>query len=603
MPNDAPIAKAFDPNAPMPGRAGMQQARLPRPSGVAGNFAVDADTYLSAIQKGFHDIDTSTRAIAKALGVSPQAYSYARIAYMPDVANSGLLQWPGINPESLRKIARDNVAPLLITNTRVSDMARYAQFSSRPQRPGWKIELMDAGRSPSKAEMADILEAQRFIYNCNIETGYDEARKRDAHMVAPFEQYCRATTRDLFTFDSLATWTAMDDRGQVKQFTALPAGNVRLADPRRGYKGDKDKFAALLDEAMNPITAFTREELTWRVMNPRTEPEAYGYGWPCWEQAVRLIQGFQSAIDLNCDTFVRNGIPEAIIALMGDYWSDEQMDLLLREWQNMKNGISKSWGLPFLNIPEDGDIKILPLNDIKGEDLRYKDHLNLMGGCACIVAQFPPRRLGLFASGQRRDNQPLPDESVEEQGTDDPGLPPLLSFMAETINQYFLWSRWPHLRFVYTNMDPKTDAREYEAKRNARTWKESRAEEDLPPLAKLLPKGMEQIAEIMEACPEDPAKSAVFATVAVTMLKAKLGIKDGGGAGTDGGEAGTRANEETPGPRMLPKKDPAVSRVHGHRAGIRRNSRQETAGGARGKSLATHPLLKTLIEEATEEAS
>ena len=71
-----------------------------RPSGVAGNFAVDADTYLSAIQKGFHDIDTSTRAIAKALGVSPQAYSYARIAYMPDVANSGLLQWPGINPES-----------------------------------------------------------------------------------------------------------------------------------------------------------------------------------------------------------------------------------------------------------------------------------------------------------------------------------------------------------------------------------------------------------------------------------------------------------------------------------------------------------------------
>ncbi len=553
------------------GKTMSKAVKISRPPELLRPFATDVESYVNAMEKGLHQIDYHLEIAAKALNVPPQSYSYARIAYMPDVSNSGLLQWPGINPESLRKIARDNLLPILIVNTRVSDLARYSQPSTVPWRPGWQITTMESGRAPTKAEQKDILEAQRFIYNCNIETRYDQARERDAKMVAPFEQFLRAAARDLMVFDSLAVWTDMDREDKIKQFSLLPAGNIRMANPRQGYKGDLDKFAALLDEAGNPITAFTRDELVWRVMNPRTEPEAYGYGLSPLESGVRAIQAFQSAVDLNANTFSRSGIPEAIIALMGDYWSDNEMDLLLREWQNMKNGVSKSWALPFLNIPEGGDIKIIPLNDVKGTDVRYRDHMNMMAGMFCMVTQFPVRRLGLFASGHNHDNMPLPDESVEEQGVDDPGLPPLLFFIADTVNQYLLWSRWPHLRFGFTNTDPKTDAREYEAKKNARTWGESRAEVDLPPLLHLFPKDMKEMAEIMTMCPEDPNKASVFQTLAVTLLKAKLGM-GGGGDDTANGEM---ANESSPGQRMTSKKDPARAQAHGHRAGVRRNSASE----------------------------
>jgi hypothetical protein len=583
----------YDPNAIAADRK-TPQARVPRPPEMMRGFAQDADSYLKAIHKGFHDIEYSLTLAAKALNTPPQSYSYARIAYMPDVSNSGLLQWPGINPDSLRKIARDNLLPMLITNARVSDLARYSQPSTVPWRPGWQISIMESGRAPSTQERKDILEAQRFIYNCNVETKYDQARDRDKSMVAPFEQFLRAAARDLYTFDSLAIWTDMDNSDRVKAFSLLPAGNIRMANPRQGYKGNIDQFAALLDEAGNPITAFTRDELVWRVMNPRTEPEAYGYGLSPLEQGVRAIQGFQSAVDLNCDTFTKSGIPEAIIALMGDYWNDDQMDLLLREWQNMKNGVSKSWGLPFLSIPEEGDIKIIPLNDIKGNDVRYRDHMNMMCGIFCMVSQFPVRRLGLFASGHNHDNMPLPDESVEEQGVDDAGLPPLLFFVAETVNQYLLWSRWPHLKFSFTNTDPKTDAREYEAKKNARCWRESRAEVDLPPLAKLFPADMKEIAEIMELCPEDPNKASVFQTVAVTLLKAKLGL-DKGGDDTANGELG---NESAPGQRMTSKKDPAQSQAHGHRAGVRRNSPSERR--EKQVSFNVNDIVSEAVDNAVE---
>lgn len=548
---------------------------VPGQSGRSDGFPIsDVDGYLAALHSSIGDTANLVRGnmleAAKALGSEvPQAFSYASMSFMPDPTNYGLVAPPGLPPESLRKISRENIAPQMVIRSRVTDLARYSGLSSHLWMPGWRIVMMDAKETPSAQDRKDIKDAERFIWNCSREAQYTDARERDAQFLSPFELFLRSFVDDALTFDGWALWTDMDSRGGVRAFCNLPAGMIRLAVPTRGYKGNKDWFACMVDEAGNPIKPFTRKELTWRVRNVRLDPAVMGYGWSEIEMAVRLIQGFQAGIDLNIDTFTKSAIPNGMLLLKGDYFNQDQIDALMREWTNMKRGISKLWGMPVMAIPEGGDVELMQFMDLKGDDVRYKDHLNMMAGLVCIVYNFPVRRLGMFASGNHKDNQPVQDAAVEIQGADDSGLPALLEHIEGGINPYLLWSNWPRLRFEFVNKNPKVDARSYEFRKQAMTWGEARAEADLPKLTTVYSGDLKQLAEIMEGCPEDPAKSGVYQTVAVTMLQAQLGV-----GGEEGGSGGG-SKVATPGPRMLPKKDPATSAAHGHASGVRRDSKAE----------------------------
>ena len=563
------ILTGFDPNRGAETSKGSALVPLP-PAEIRGALA-SAEHYLAAMSRF---TETARGVIDKASAPVPSAYSYARLSYMPDASAAGLMAWPGINPESLRKICRENLIPRMVVNQRKADIARYSGISRQPWEPGWRIEMRESAETPSKAVRNDIRDAERFIQNCSRDFSYTEVRERDAAFLCPFSLYLSKMIEDLYTYDTWATWTDMDQRGRVKGFAMLPGGNIRLTFPGQGYKGDPKKFAALIDETGNPIDAFTRDELTFKVMNPRSDPDVAGYGWSFVEQGVRLIQAFQGAVDLNADTFVRNGIPNGILLLKGDYWNQDQIDLLQREWQNMKKGQSKVWTVPVLAVPEDGDVDILPLNDLKGTDVRYRDHMNMMGGAYCIVSGYPPSRLGLFSSGHSQDNAPIQGESTQIEGTDDVGLPRDLGFIAEGVSEYLIAPNWPHLKLRFLNADQKAAAREYEQRKLSRTWRESRAETDQPKLTTGVPAHIKPLMEIMEQCPEDPAKIGAFQTLAVKFLELTMG---GGAEGEGGG------NEATPGAAFPSKKDPASAEQHGHTAGVRRNSRAERQSAGKKK--------------------
>ena len=563
--------KAFDVNGKPPeGRRGAMLPMLGMHKAApfaAHHLPRDVDQYLATLHQQIGDIQKSVMGsldtAAKALSVDvPQAFSYSTMAFMPDPANYGLMQWPGINPETLKKITMENVAARMVIQAREGDLARYSEHSTHAWKPGWRITLRESLEVPGTKDKADIREAESYIQNCSRDV--TDARQRDAQQIMPFEYFLRSFADDAHTFDGWAIWTAMDSQRRIKAFRNLPAGQIRLSVPGRGYKGQTKYFAALVDETGNPVRPFTRDELTWRVRNVRLDPAIGGYGYSEVEMAVKLIAAFQSAVDLNATTFTQNSIPNGMLLLKGDYFQQEQIDALMREWTNMKRGLSKLWGLPVMAVPEDGDVSVIDFMDMKGQEVRYRDHMNMMMGLLMFMYQFPIRRLGMFVSGQHRDNAPSTDAAIEIQGADDPGLPPLLIHIENTINEYLLWPNWPKLEFMFMNKNPKEDARSFQERTKARTWKEARAEVDLPSLSTLAPKHLKPLAEILELAPEDPNKASAFQTIAVKMLEAQLG--------EIGGEGGDSPN---PGNPTISQKDPAASQGHGTLGGIRRNSRRE----------------------------
>lgn len=574
MPTKVEEVKFYNPNEDADGQ--MAKAIFPT---FTGQHFINAQQYMAELERHVNDSvnngDTITKAVAefhKSIQAPPQALSFGTANIMPDPSSSsGVRPWPGISPESLGKIVQENIAPQLIIGMRVDDILRYSVKSAHPWRPGWRIEVKEGDKIPSTQDKKDILEAETFLQNSNVETTNAQARQRDGKRLTNFQHFLAALTRDSLTYDGIAVWTDMTQGKGVKGYSLMPAAYIRLVDQNIGYEGDKNIFAVLLDQGgkvattpppeEKPIT-FTRDQLAWYVRNPRIDPYIGGYGYPEVEIAVRIIQGFQNAIDLNVDTFNKSGVPNGMLVLEGGGWVQKQLDVLMRQWNNLKKGITKFWALPVLATPPDGKVSLLNFNDLKGTDVRYQDHMNMMVGALCTVYRFPVHRLGYRISGKGPDTNPMPDSQVRIIDEDDPGLMPFLTHIETFINEYLIWPRWANLRFAFLGKNPKEDAREYEFRKNAMTMGEARAETDQVPLEDLPDikgdKDLKFVAKLMSMAPLDSGLAGVFQSIASSLVKAKF--------------EGTTADGERAGARFPSAKDPARTEGHGRLSGVRRSA-------------------------------
>lgn len=571
------------------------KAVFPTFAGMQGFEGMTADVYV----KGYEEL-------FKALPPPPNMLSFINISTMPDqFGGISIQQWPGIPPESLRKMARENIGPQLIIYTRVGDAVRYSKLSDKPWTPGWRIEplvpLEQMSEEMRKEELKNIREAERFILNCNIETSFSKSRDRDDQGYTDFTRFLAMLVRDTLTFDGIAIFTDMDKGGKVRAFNCLPASQIRLVfesqvdrekDPEKwnekfigqpqswdqsfGNWFPEDKiqqmaasppgkiFAVGVDEAGNIKRGFTRDELIWYTRNPRSDNDWGDYGTSEMAEAVKIVQGFQNAFDLNNSIFDKSSIPNGILLLRGNVWTERQLDVLSRIWGNLKRGVSKSWALPVINVPNDSDIEILNLQEIKGMEAFYQDYINMTVGVLCTYYQMPPARLGYRISGKGPDSQ-MPSEVMQNPVAVDDydnGKIVLLTHIENVINEYILSSRWPSLRFMFTGKTPSEDSREYQARMLSMTVDEKRAVTNLPPLEHLASDETEKkILSVLGKAPTDPALVGVYQAL-VTAFYGKQ-------------------TDEKVGPAMTEDGDPAKKEGHGHTAGVRRNSKKEreSAGG------------------------
>jgi hypothetical protein len=553
----------FDINegAPVKGRVMLPSAGSAAMGAGMSGMVSDVESYAAIFETQYARAMDASDAAAKSIAVPPGMLSFGKISYMPESYNSGVLQWPGIAPEALRKTVRENLAPQLIIGMRCDDVIRFSQYSTHPWKPGWRIEPMNSEAAPSVSDKKDIQEVIRFLSNSSIDTTYAQANERDERKLTNFQRFLSAMTRDTLTFDGIAVWKDVDQSGKVKAYSLLPAGNIRLVGPD-GYLGNKDIAYVAVDEGNKIIHEFTREELTFYIRNPRPDAESLGYGYPEIEIAMRLVQGIQNAIDLNCDTFNKNSTPNGILVLSGSSVTQRQLDLLNRMWTNLKKGITKAWALPVMGLADGSKLEVVDMTRLKGNEVYYRDFLNMFFGAFATVYRFPVKRIGYKISGQGRDNEPNQDAATEMDDSDDPGLAPLLIHIENVINEYLVWTRWPHLRFTFIGKNPKEEMRGFEFRKNAMTFGEARSLGDLDDLENEA-KGEDEklIARIMNMAPLDPNMSGVFQSVAAAFIAAKFGAKP------EGGDKGNT---------MTSKIDPARSADHGAEAGVRRDSAAET---------------------------
>ena len=144
---------------------------------------------------------------------------------------------------------------------------------------------------------------------------------------------------------------------------------------------------------------------------------------------------------------------------------------------------------------------------------------------------------------------------------EDVGLTNFLILIERLINQYILWSRFPHLRFVFRGKTPREDAREYEVRQQAETYGERRAKVDLRPLTALCENSEhKELAELMELSPCDAGLTGIWQNIVSAYLKSKYGESVGGNT-----EQGDTA-------KFHESVDGAKKEAHGTMSGTRRRN-------------------------------
>lgn len=545
-----------------------KQAVLPMPENLSSNIIGMEQwaRYFTEIKSDLFKSAGMSPDIAKAIGMPPSMQPFSRLTTMPDQSFNGILQWPGALPSVLNKIATEHIAAQMIIGQRVDDVLTYSKISKHFWKPGWRVETRIPTKNISASDLKEIREAETFIYNCNNEL--TDARERDAKRLKNFPSYLAATVRAYLMYDTISTWTDTALDKTIKAFAPLDPAIIRLINPEVGYSGDKKIFAVGMNEAMQVNQTFTREEIVWYVGNPRLDPNVFGYGYSRIEVAARLIESFSNAMELNMDAFNKNAIPPAILKLKGNF-TQKQVDFLNRLWTNIRKGASKNWVFPVMKIPNDGDVEILNLREMKGTEVYYKEWMNMVMGALCSAFNFPPHRLGYKVSGQEKDEEPKDIPSwIDENDT---GKSVLLGMLETVINEYLLWPKYPDLQFVFTGKSPKEDAREYEARTNAMTINERRALVDLPAMEDLeiddgeledeQKKQVKQVAALMGLCPVDPGLVGAFQSIVAALIKQ--------------GALGEGQESEVGNSVFPAQRDPARSAKQGHMPGVRRNSAAE----------------------------
>lgn len=571
----------FDPNELAPGEIKEQgMAHWPQMEG-AGSIADYADAFMTlGVGQGFGIGGGLSKSapfaeIAKMMGVNgivdaPEFQTYAKIDSMPNAFNRGLVQWPDLPAATLRKIADEQYIVNTIIQQRVADITRYSALSNAPWKPGWAIEMRDGRAQPTPGDLKDIADATRFVLNCNNVYGWD-ARKRDASNLTPFQQFLAASVRDTYRYDQIAWWTDMDLKGRVRAFKALPAGNILRATPQ-GFENDPNIFAAGVDEVGTVKHKFTRKELTLLVRNPRTDGDIYGYGFPEQCMAIKLIQGFTNAFEMNADIFTKDSMPPGLLKLKG-MWGQRQVEAMTRIWGNLKRGAGKKWAFPAIPIPKDGDIELLDLSRTANNDGYFESYTNMVAGLFCALFAFPPSRLGYRISGKNNPTEPKDSQSsatiIDES---DGGLPTLLYTLQSGFNQYILWTIWPHLQLCFRGANPKEDSRSYTARLQASTYNEMRALSDLPPFEDAFEDADHQeMAVLMGNAPTEPNLAGTWQSLCSAYISAKMGSETPAGKGPEGKVRSS-------------KKDPVASEGHGHQSGVRRDSKAEQESADKTKA-------------------
>lgn len=356
----------------------------------------------------------------------------------------------------------------------------------RPQKGRWdagyRVIMRDrdaSRRAMTPAESRETQSLERMFETTGVLLPGEKAGDRDS-----FKDYAKASVRDILRYDAWATEIQRDSKGRPSRFNVLDASTIRPAVVDFEHL-DVNDHRQLISHVQvwedQAVAEFTKDQLMYQIMNPRSDLHAQGFGLSPVEQVIRLTTAWLFGFDYNQNFFKQGSAIKGLINIKGTI-PDRQMRAFRRMWYSMVGGVENAWKTPILNAE---GVEWMSMHSANRE-MEFSQWMDWLTKLITSIFAVDPTEIN-FTFGNTGQTQAMSESSNEEKVVEskDKGLRPLVEHIQDAMSQ-MVQDINPDFEFAFAGLDVDAERREKDGliKESAAhlTVNEARAALDLPPL-------------------------------------------------------------------------------------------------------------------------
>lgn len=349
--------------------------------------------------------------------------------------------------QTLSAYSKTSIANAVI-NLRTHQVGAYGLPSRYTQDGvGYEIVLKNNTKKslPSETEQKEILAIEEFLHYTSTDrsTGIN------------FRTWLKQTTRDILVYDQANTELVYERNSRTKlhSFYAVDAGSIYyiVNNTNTGYTEGKSEYKYVQKVDENHVIKFKEGELTFDVMNPRTDINSFKYGLSPLEVVLNQIGYHATTEQYNNLYFTQGGTTDgAFILDPGDNNGQQtrlSLDNLKREFSKFR-GAKGAHTIPVI-AAKDG--KFVSMNQ-SSKDMEFEKWVNYLINIITSNFGVDPAEIGFpnrgGATGSKGNSLQESSKKETAQLSRDKGLTPLLDFIEDIINDNIV-SRFGNGKYLF----------------------------------------------------------------------------------------------------------------------------------------------------------
>lgn len=330
---------------------------------------------------------------------------------------------------TLNKYSKSTVVNAII-NLRANQVAGYgipARYAD--DGIGYEITLKDDNNSPTDEELEEIKRIEEFLHYTST----------DRSTGVSFRTWLKQTVRDVLIYDQANTELVYErnSRTKINSFYAVDAGTIYyIVDENGQMPRGRTDYKYLQKIGDDRAVYFKEGELTFDVMNPRTDIYAFKYGISPLEVVLNQVSYLALTDEFNNRYFTQGGTTKGLLLVdPGDdnQMSQASMENFRRDWQQFQgtNGAHKT---PVLSAR---DAKFVSMN-ASSKDMEFEKWTTYLINIIASNYGVDPAEIGFpnkgGAAGNKSNSLQETSKMEMSQLSKDKGLSPLLDFIEDIIN-------------------------------------------------------------------------------------------------------------------------------------------------------------------------
>ena len=422
-----------------------------------------------------------------------KAYGMKKISYVEPIKMLGNIDFTGgyayhpgkggraRSKHSVLKEASRNIIVNAIITARSNQVARFAQPARLDQNGiGFEVVPRDSNdhTNYTKKQKKRMEELEDFLHNLGQEKAENDRN---------FRFWARQITRDILTFDQTNTEIVYDKDGVPYSFSAVDASTVYYATNKDGSTPGEDDYAYVQVVDDNTAVGFKQGELTFSIMNPRTDIYSYQYGLSPLEVSLSEVGYHDMTEDFNAKYFSQGGTTMGVLQIKtGDGTTAASLEDFRRDFTNFFGGVNGAWRIPVIAAE---DVKYINMNQ-SSRDMQFESWLAYLINAIASNFQIDAQEVGFQTKGIfGKSGNSLQEASRSEavELSKNKGLKPLLDFIEDVIN-FNILNKFDDGAYIFRFKGDDLNRKKQEldiAEQELKTYKglnELRASKGLPPI-------------------------------------------------------------------------------------------------------------------------